>query len=74
MGSERRLSPAPPDRPNPSLKLPRENAMRVMSIFGTRPEMIKLWSTLRRLDDLNFEHIMVAVAGGAARFVVTTIS
>ena len=33
--------------------------MRVMSIFGTRPEMIKLWSTLRRLDDLNFEHIMV---------------
>lgn len=33
--------------------------MRVMSIFGTRPEMIKLWSTLRRLDELNFEHIMV---------------
>ncbi|AUB84534.1 UDP-N-acetylglucosamine 2-epimerase (non-hydrolyzing) [Candidatus Thiodictyon syntrophicum] len=33
--------------------------MRVMSIFGTRPEMIKLWSTLKRLDELNFEHIMV---------------
>ena len=33
--------------------------MRVMSIFGTRPEMIKLWSTLKRLDALNFEHIMV---------------
>jgi UDP-N-acetylglucosamine 2-epimerase (non-hydrolysing) len=33
--------------------------MKVMSIFGTRPEMIKLWSTLRKLDELNFEHIMV---------------
>jgi UDP-N-acetylglucosamine 2-epimerase (non-hydrolysing) len=33
--------------------------MRVMSIFGTRPEMIKMWSTLRKLDTLNFEHIMV---------------
>jgi UDP-N-acetylglucosamine 2-epimerase (non-hydrolysing) len=33
--------------------------MKVMSIFGTRPEMIKLWSTLRKLDDLNFDHIMV---------------
>src|SRR5579862_2892289 len=33
--------------------------MRVMSIFGTRPEMIKLWSTLKRLDALNFEHVMV---------------
>jgi len=30
-----------------------------MSIFGTRPEMIKLWSTLKKLDELNFEHIMV---------------
>lgn len=30
-----------------------------MSIFGTRPEMIKLWSTLKLLDSLNFEHIMV---------------
>ncbi len=33
--------------------------MKVVSIFGTRPEMIKLWSTLRKLDQLNFEHIMV---------------
>lgn len=33
--------------------------MKVMSIFGTRPEMIKLWSTLRKLDDLNFDHVMV---------------
>jgi UDP-N-acetylglucosamine 2-epimerase (non-hydrolysing) len=33
--------------------------MKVMSIFGTRPEMIKLWSTLKKLDDLNFEHVMV---------------
>jgi UDP-N-acetylglucosamine 2-epimerase (non-hydrolysing) len=33
--------------------------MRVMSIFGTRPEMIKMWSTLRKLDQLNFEHVMV---------------
>jgi UDP-N-acetylglucosamine 2-epimerase (non-hydrolysing) len=33
--------------------------MRVVSIFGTRPEMIKLWSTLRKLDELNFDHIMV---------------
>jgi UDP-N-acetylglucosamine 2-epimerase (non-hydrolysing) len=33
--------------------------MKVMTIFGTRPEMIKLWSTLRKLDQGNFEHIMV---------------
>lgn len=33
--------------------------MKVMSIFGTRPEMIKMWSTLKKLDELNFEHIMV---------------
>ena len=33
--------------------------MKVMSIFGTRPEMIKMWATLKKLDDLNFEHIMV---------------
>jgi UDP-N-acetylglucosamine 2-epimerase (non-hydrolysing) len=30
-----------------------------MSIFGTRPEMIKMWATLKKLDALNFEHIMV---------------
>lgn len=33
--------------------------MKVVSIFGTRPEMIKMWSTLKKLDSLNFEHIMV---------------
>ncbi|MCC7528095.1 MAG: UDP-N-acetylglucosamine 2-epimerase (non-hydrolyzing) [Candidatus Melainabacteria bacterium] len=33
--------------------------MKVVTIFGTRPEMIKLWSTMRLLDELNFEHIMV---------------
>ena len=33
--------------------------MKVISIFGTRPEMIKMWSTLKKLDQLNFEHIMV---------------
>ena len=33
--------------------------MKVISIFGTRPEMIKLWSTLKKLDELNFDHIMV---------------
>lgn len=33
--------------------------MRVMTIFGTRPEMIKLWSTIRKLDALDFDHVMV---------------
>jgi UDP-N-acetylglucosamine 2-epimerase (non-hydrolysing) len=33
--------------------------MKVLSIFGTRPEMIKMWSTLKKLDELNFEHVMV---------------
>jgi len=33
--------------------------MKVMSIFGTRPEMIKMWGVLKKLDDLNFEHCMV---------------
>ena len=33
--------------------------MKVMSIFGTRPEMIKMWATLKKLDELNFEHVMV---------------
>ena len=33
--------------------------MKVMSIFGTRPEMIKMWATLKKLDQLNFQHIMV---------------
>ena len=30
-----------------------------MSIFGTRPEMIKMWASLKKLDSLNFDHIMV---------------
>lgn len=30
-----------------------------MSIFGTRPEMIKMWGTLGKLDKLNFDHVMV---------------
>ena len=30
-----------------------------MTIFGTRPEMIKMWSVLNALDNSNFEHIMV---------------
>ncbi len=33
--------------------------MKVLSIFGTRPEMIKMWATLKKLDELNFEHVMV---------------
>jgi UDP-N-acetylglucosamine 2-epimerase (non-hydrolysing) len=33
--------------------------MKVMSIFGTRPEMIKMSATLKKLDNLNFEHVMV---------------
>ncbi len=30
-----------------------------MTIFGTRPEMIKMYGTLKKLDELNFEHTMV---------------
>ena len=33
--------------------------MKVMTLMGTRPEMIKMWSTLQKLDNSNFEHIMV---------------
>jgi UDP-N-acetylglucosamine 2-epimerase (non-hydrolysing) len=33
--------------------------MKVMTIMGTRPEMIKMWSVLKKLDSLNFDHIMV---------------
>jgi len=33
--------------------------MKVMTIMGTRPEMIKMWSVLKKLDVLNFDHIMV---------------
>ena len=32
---------------------------KVMSIMGTRPEMIKMWSVIKKLDDSCFEHIMV---------------
>ena len=30
-----------------------------MSIMGTRPEMIKMWSVLQKLDQSTFDHIMV---------------
>ncbi len=33
--------------------------MKVVTVFGTRPEMIKLWSSFKKLDELNFDHIMV---------------
>ncbi|MGE3973724.1 MAG: non-hydrolyzing UDP-N-acetylglucosamine 2-epimerase [Bdellovibrionales bacterium] len=33
--------------------------MKVMSIMGTRPEMIKMWSTMKLLEESNFEHIFV---------------
>jgi UDP-N-acetylglucosamine 2-epimerase (non-hydrolysing) len=33
--------------------------MKVMTIMGTRPEMIKMWSVLKKLDEINFDHIMV---------------
>jgi UDP-N-acetylglucosamine 2-epimerase (non-hydrolysing) len=33
--------------------------MKVMTIFGTRPEMIKMWPVLKKLDTCGFEHIMV---------------
>ncbi len=33
--------------------------MKVMTIMGTRPEMIKMWSVLKKLDESNFKHIMV---------------
>ena len=32
--------------------------MKVMTIFGTRPEMIKMWGVLRALDNMNFDHVM----------------
>src|SRR3990172_6079425 len=35
------------------------SSMKVMTIMGTRPEMIKMWSVLKKLDELNFDHIMV---------------
>ena len=33
--------------------------MKVMTVLGTRPEMIKMWSVLKKLDELNYDHIMV---------------
>ncbi len=33
--------------------------MKVVSLFGTRPEMIKMWSTMKQLESSNFEHVMV---------------
>ena len=33
--------------------------MKVVSLMGTRPEMIKMWSVLKKLDNSNFDHIMV---------------
>jgi len=33
--------------------------MKVMTILGTRPEIIKMWPVLVKLDELNFTHIMV---------------
>jgi len=33
--------------------------MKVMTIMGTRPEMIKMWSVLKKLDELNFDHVLV---------------
>ena len=32
---------------------------KVISILGTRPEMIKMWSVIRKLDESEFDHIMV---------------
>ena len=33
--------------------------MKIMSIVGTRPEMVKMWSVLKKLDDSEFDHVMV---------------
>lgn len=33
--------------------------MKVMTVFGTRPEMIKMWGVLKKLDEYNFDHVMV---------------
>ena len=30
-----------------------------MSIMGTRPEMIKMWSVIQKLDKSKFKHILV---------------
>ena len=41
--------------------------MRVMTIVGTRPEMIKMWPVLKKLDSLNFDHIMVHTSQNATK-------
>ena len=33
--------------------------MKVMTIMGTRPEMIKMWSVINKLDNSCFDHVMV---------------
>ena len=33
--------------------------MKIMTIMGTRPEMIKMWSVIKKLDQSDFNHIMV---------------
>jgi UDP-N-acetylglucosamine 2-epimerase (non-hydrolysing) len=33
--------------------------MKIISVFGTRPEMIKMWSTFKLLDSLPIQHVMV---------------
>ena len=33
--------------------------MKVMTLMGTRPEMIKNVSVIKKLDQLDFDHIMV---------------
>ena len=35
--------------------------MKVMTIMGTRPEMIKMWSVLRKLDELIKREIKISV-------------
>ena len=37
----------------------RKIKMKVISIMGTRPEMIKMWSSLRKLDNSDIEHVTV---------------
>ena len=33
--------------------------MNIVTVFGTRPEMIKLWGTIKKLDSSVHKHIMV---------------
>ena len=45
-----RGGPAHAPHTNSTCAFPKEQNMKVMTIFGTRPEMIKMWSTLKKLD------------------------